>query len=223
MNSFRKIFFLVLLTGLLNACRSQALGFSVATDLSAQRNFRKDQRFWAIGQTIQAHFHITPKEGVYIWFIYYSNGKFKNNLVANAKSPSTVPQQLDYVNNARMRLKQFSLGWKKYFMGAFDSERNLNAYFFAGFGLLLGRIENDHSISIDTAHYSVPVLSGKANFKRLTIDPGIGIEHSIGGEMYVYGETRLWIPTTNYPSNFLFVNENAPLTVMFNLGMRVLF
>jgi hypothetical protein len=202
---------------------AQSLGFSVSTDLSVQRNFKKDQQFWAIGQTVQAHFHITPKEGVYVWFIYYSNGKFRNNLVANAKSSLTVPQQMDYVNSAKMRLKQFSIGWKKYFLGTYDSEQNLNAYFFAGFGLVLGRIQNEHSISIDTARYNVPVLSGKANFKRLTIDGGLGIEHSIGGDMFVYTETRVWIPTTDYPSKFIFVNENAPFVVMFNLGMRVLF
>jgi len=202
---------------------AQSLGFSVATDLSVQRNFKKDQHFWAIGQTVQAHFHLSPQQAVYAWFIYYSNGKFKNNLVAQAKSPSTAPQQINYVNSAKMRLKQFSVGWKKYFLGAYDTENNINAYFFAGFGLLLGRIENSHSVFIDTAQYNAPVLSGKANFKRLTIDGGIGLEHSIGGDMFVYGETRIWIPTTDYPSKFIFVNENAPFTLMFNLGMRVLF
>jgi hypothetical protein len=108
-------------------------------------------------------------------------------------------------------------------VGGYDSEDNFNAYCFAGFGLILGRIENTHSISIDTSLYNVPVLSGTAHFKRLTIDGGIGLEHSIGGDMYVYGETRIWIPTTDYPSKFIFVNENAPFTLMFNLGMRVLF
>jgi hypothetical protein len=31
------------------------------------------------------------------------------------------------------------------------------------------------------------------------------------------------IPTTDYPSQYLFVNENAPFTASLNLGIRLLF
>lgn len=202
---------------------SQQFQFSVATDLSTQRNFKKEQQYWAIGQTVHLHFHITPKDGVYTWFAYYSNGHFKNNLVATAKSGVSFPQQIPYVNSARMRLKHLSVGWRRYLKGAADEENKWNLYFYAGFGLLLGRVENSHSVSIDTARYYVPVRTGKANFKRLTLDPGIGWERDMGGDFFIYAETRLWIPTTDYPSNFIFVNSSAPFTAMINVGIRLLF
>jgi hypothetical protein len=154
---------------------AQQIRLSIATDLTAQRNFTKEQRYWAFGQTVHAHIHMTSKDGIYLWFTYYSNGKFKNNLVATAKSPATIPQQISYVNNAKMRLKHFSLGYKRYLLGAADSEKGWNFFVFAGFGLQLGRIENTHSVNIDTSLYDVPVLRGKANFKRLTLDPELDL------------------------------------------------
>lgn len=213
----------ILLAFFLNAAGAQSLRISVATDLTLQHNFKKDQRFWAIGQTVHTHFHITPKEGVYAWFTYYSNGHFTNHVTATAKSPSTTPPSINYTNSASMRLKHFSLGYKKYMVGSADSEKGLNFYIFAGLGLLLGRVENSHSVAIDTATYNLPVLSGKANFKRLTLDPGLGIEHYLASDIYFYAEGRVWIPTTDYPSTYIFVNEDAPWAAMLNVGLRVLF
>ncbi len=218
----KKISFATVLFSIALSSFAQAR-FSIATDLTVQRNFKKEQRYWAIGQTVHAHFHLTPKEGIYTWFTYYSNGNFKNNVVASAKSPSTIPQQVPYVNSAKMRLKHFSIGWKKYFLGAADAEKGLNFFVFAGFGLLLGRVDNTHSVIIDTSLYSLPVVSGRANFKRLTIDPGLGVEKYLGGDLFVYGETRVWIPTTDYPSTYIFVNRDAPWTLMVSLGIRILF
>jgi hypothetical protein len=197
--------------------------FSIATDIGLQRNFKKEQLYWAFGHTTQALFHITAKDGIYIWFAYYSPGHYKNNLVATAKSALTLPQEIAYTNKAKMRLKQFSVGWRKYLRGTPDTEKNWNIYAFGGFGLLLGRVENVHSVLIDTADYNLPVLSGKANFKRLTVDLGAGGEIPIGIDFFLYTEGRVWIPTTNYPSEFIFVNENAPFTGMVSLGLRLLF
>lgn len=219
----KKILLFTVILSVTHSSFAQQLRFSIATDLTVQRNFTKEQRYWAFGQTTHAHFHITPKDGIYIWFTYYSNGRFKNNLVATAKSPSTIPQQISYVNSARMRLKHFSIGWKRYLLGAADWEKGWNFYFFAGLGLQLGRIENTHSVTIDTSLYDVPVLSGKANFKRLTLDPGIGLEHYLGGDLYLYGEARTWIPTTDYPSKYILKNKDAPWTAMISLGLRLLF
>ncbi len=206
-----------------SAVFSQYTRFSIATDLSLQHSFKKEQRFTVIGQTVHAHFHLTPKEGIYVWFAYYSNGKFSNNITSTAKSPLTTPQQISYVNNANMRLKNFSVGWKKYLKGAADVENGWSIYAYAGFGLLLGRIENSHSVTIDTVEYNVPVISGRANFKRLTIDPGLGFEKYLGGDLYLYAEGRLWVPTDGYPSRYIYVNERAPWTGMFGVGLRVLF
>lgn len=203
--------------------QAQNTRFSMATDLTVQHNFKKEQRFTVIGQTTYLHVHFSPKDGLYASFAYYSNGKFSNNLTAFAKSGTTVPAQINFVNNANMRLKELSLGWKKYLMGDALNENSFNLYAYAGFGLMLGRVENRHSVTIDTALYEVPVLQGRANFKRLTIDPGIGLEKYIGGDIFIYAEGRVWVPTDPYPSKFIFRNERAPWTGMFSLGLRVLF
>ena len=143
--------------------------------------------------------------------------------MASAKLPATSPQQINYVNKAEMRFKQFSLGWKHYLKGAFNSEDKWNLYGYAGFGLMLGRVVNNHSLTIDTSLYNVPVRSGKANFKRLTVDLGLGWEVPLSSDIFFYNEARVWIPTTDYPSNYLLVNKNAPLVASLNFGIRILF
>ncbi|NOT51794.1 MAG: hypothetical protein HOP10_11025 [Chitinophagaceae bacterium] len=197
--------------------------FSIATDLGLQRSFKKEQQYWAVGHTVQAQFHFTPKDGAYAWISYYSAGKFRNHLTASAKSVSTIPQQINYDNDGEMRFKQLSIGWKKYLKGSCQAEEGWNLYAYAGFGLLLGRISNIHSTVIDTNSYNVPVRVGKANFKRLTADLGLGWETPIGADIFLYTEGRVWIPTTDYPSKFIFINDNAPLVAMLNAGIRILF
>ena len=205
------------------AAWSQQMQFSIATDLGAQRSLKKEQRFWSVGQTVHAIFNLTPKEGVYVWFSYYTNGNFKNNLTATAKSGLTTPQEIDYVNQSKLRFKHISIGYRKYLVGACDIEKGWNLYATAGLGLLPGRITNVHTVIIDTSLYNVPVLSGIANFKRLTVDLGLGYEKPIGADFFLYAEGRAWIPASDYPSKYLFVNDKAPLTAMFNIGLRILF
>lgn len=219
----KRVIAILFITSISVAALSQQTRFSIATDLSIQHNFKKEQRFTVIGHTVQAQVHFTPKDGIYVWFVYYSNGKFKNNLTASAKSPVTTPQSISYVNDANMRLKQFSVGWKKYLKGTSQSEKSWNLYAYAGFGLLLGRVENNHSVSIDTADYNVPVIRGRANFKRLTIDPGIGAEKYLGGDLYIYSEARVWIPTDGYPSRYIHINDRAPWAGMLSVGLRIIF
>jgi hypothetical protein len=197
--------------------------FSIASDIGFQQNLKKDQSFWTLGHTTNALFHLTPKDGIYTWFSYYTNGRFKNDLTAVAKSPLTNPQQIPYTNSTRMRLKHFSVGWRRYLKGTPDAESSWNLYSQVGFGLLLGRVDNIHSTVIDTTVYSVPVRSGKGNFKRLTLDLGIGFEYPIAGDFYFYTEGKVWVPTTSYPSKFIFVNNNAPYVVMLGAGVRILF
>lgn len=210
----------ILVAGLLQA---QLAGFSLATDLSLVHNFKKEQRFSTIGQTINTLYHLNARESFYVWFAYYKRGKFDNDLVANAKSTSTSPASIAYVNSARLRMKQVSIGYRNYLKGAFDAEKKWNLYVYGGFGVMLGSVENTHSVIIDTALYAVPVRSGKANFKRLTVDLGSGVEVPIGGDFYVYSELRVWVPTTDYPSKFLFVNKDAPFAAMLSAGLRISF
>ena len=198
-------------------------GFSIATDFGLQRSFKKEQRYWAVGHTVQTQFHVSPRDALYLWISYYTEGKFENHLTATAKSPLVTPSSIAYINRAAMRFKQFSVGWKKYLKGSYDAETDWNIYVYGGFGLMLGRVINNHDPVIDTFDYDVPVRQGKANFKRLTLDVGAGWERPIGADIFLYLEGRAWIPTTDYPSKHIFVNENAPLTGMLNAGIRILF
>ncbi len=196
---------------------------SVATDVGVQRNFKKEQLYSAIGHTTYFIVHLTPKDAVYTSFAYYSNGNFKNNVTATAKSPLTTPQQVNYINSASMRLKQFAIGWRKYLKGTADAEKGWNLYTYAGFGILLGSVENTHSVSIDSAMYALPVRSSLGKFKRLTLDLGVGWEMPIANDFFFYTDARVWVPTTDYPSNYIFVNNNAPLVGMLGIGLRIIF
>ena len=202
---------------------SQQAKFSLATDLSILHSFKKEQRYWALGQTVHLHFHFTPKDGAYAWISYYTDGKFSNALTATAKSSVTVPQQINYQNKAAMSFRHISLGWKRYLKGTSDAEKNWNLYGYAGFGLMMGRVINSHSVNIDTNFYFVPVRSGKAHFKRLTLDLGLGFEIPVGGDIFLYFEGRALVPTTDYPSKYLFINNNAPFTAEANAGVRIFF
>lgn len=220
LNSKLTLFFLALLFAFTTG--AQPIRFSLASDGSAEHSFKKGQRYWAYGQTVCGQFHITPTDALYAWLAYYGDGKFKNDLTATAKSPTTNPQTVNYRNNARLRFKHISLGWKRYFKGDYDAEKSWNLYGYAGFGLLLGRIENSQSIPVDSAQYLLPLKNGKGNFKRLTFDVGSGVEFPAGASVFLYLEARALIPTTDYPSPYLFVNRKAPLVGAANLGIRIL-
>lgn len=203
--------------------KAQPPQISIATDLDLQRNFSSGQSYWAFGHTIQGQFHLTMKDAVYVWLSYYTNGKFTNEVVATAKSPLSLPQQIRYTNRAKMSSRQFSVGWKKWLKGVYNAESSWNLYSYAGFGLLFGNVVNSHSIPLDTTDYRVPVRSGEGKFKRLTADLGLGIEIPLGAEIYFYTEARTWLPVSDYPSKYLFTNENAPVYGFFNAGVRILF
>lgn len=223
MRSSRKIFlaFLFTVTGYIACCQQPT--FSLATNFTFLRSFKKQQQFWAAGQTITGHIHITPKNGVYAWLAYTTNGKFSNQLTATAKSPLTTPQEMIYNNRSQLKFQHVSLGWKHYLKGRSDSEDGWNLYGYAGLGLMMAQVTNTHSVAIDTADYQVPVSEGKAAFKRLTLDLGLGCEVPVGGDVFFYLEARALVPTTDYPSDHLYINKDAPLTGSANLGIRLLF
>lgn len=219
----KKIFILLLAFFSFTNAFGQYPQFSIATDVGIQRSFKKTQQYWALGQTINALFHFTPTDGVYVWFAYYSKGRFHNNIAAASWSPFTVPDKINFRNDAKMRVKHFSVGWRKYLVGNAGTETNWNLYGYAGLGILIGKVENVYSIPVDTLTYNVPVKNGTGNFKRLTLDLGLGWELPLSGSFYFYTEARTWIPTTDYPSPYIFVNDNAPLVGMLNVGFRILF
>lgn len=202
---------------------SQYTQFSLASDFSIQRSIREGQKYWAFGQTIISQFNFSPKDAAYVSICFYTNGKFTNNVEATAKSPLTLPQNIAYSSKSTLGFKQVSMGWKHYLVGECDGESKLNVYTVFGLGLLLGVVTNEQSPFIDSSQYNLPVLPGKANFKRLTYDLSLGVEKPIGGDVYFYVEGKIMIPSTDYPSDHLLVNHNAPLTVCLNLGFRILF
>lgn len=197
--------------------------FSIATNPEILRSLRKGQQFWAFGHNTQAQFHLTPKDGIYVSFAYYSGGKFKNQLQATANNILYIPQVINYTNSAKLRIRHFATGWKKFLKGSSEEEETWSLYGLAGFGLLFGNISNTHSEEIDTTKYNVPVLSGTANFKRLTYDLGLGIDVPMKGDLYLYAEGKVAVPAWGYPSNYLLVNDKAPLTATLGAGIRILF
>ena len=198
---------------------------SGSTNLLVLRSFKEDQRFWAIGQDIIVDWHFTTKGGAYASLSYSSYGNFTNELSATAKAGTTSPQQISFDNKAQIRFQQISLGFKHYFVGTTDAEVNWNLYSITGLGVMFGRVTNSYSTSIDTSLYDAPEqpADGSGHFKRLTLDLGLGWEIPLSGDVYLYASGKVWIPTSDYPSKYLFVNDNAPLVGMLGLGIRILF
>jgi hypothetical protein len=218
-----RIFFIAVLALISSAAFTQ---FSVATDGTLLRNLNNQQKFWAFGQTVQLNFYPTSsnKNAIYTWISYYTNGKFKNNFTATAKDVATTPQELPYIVHTNLRYRHLSVGWKHYFTGGYNAETAWNVYGYAGFGLLLGKAENSYNKSVDSALYIItPPVEGNGAFKRLTLDAGLGTEFPLGTAVFVYTEARTWIPTSHYPSKYLYKdNYNIPAILAINLGLRVL-
>jgi hypothetical protein len=202
---------------------SQAM--NIRTDLSVLRSFKEGQRFWSFGQNIVAEWDVTSRDGPYISLCFYKTGKFDNSLVTTAKSSTTSPAEIAFTNKAEMKLHQYSLGWKHYLVGNFEQETKWNLYTITGFGLLFGTSKNTYSTVIDTSLYYSPTQpeEGSGHFKRLTLDLGLGWEIPLSAAAYIYAEGKIWIPTTDYPSKFLLVNDNAPLIAVVGVGLRILF
>ncbi len=196
--------------------------FSIATDLSAVRNQKQNQQFWTAGHTIKTELHLTKKDGPYIWVSYFIPGKFKNKLVATAILPTTVPQSIAFTNKAEMMVKEISIGWKHYFKGGSDLTDNWSLYGLAGFGIIGGNVKNNFLSAVDTTLYTAPIINGTSRFKRLTADLGFGWELPVSGELALYNEITVWIPTSSYPSKYLLENT-APLIASFHLGIRIYF
>ena len=221
----RKLLFIIFLFHFFPGVIFSQLRVSVATDISLLRNFKPHQQFWAFGQNVKFDFNPTAKDGLFVAMGYYSPGRFHDKLIAEAKSPATIPQQISFTNHAKVRLKEFSLGWKHFLKGNNEIEEGWNLYGLTGFGLVFGKAENGYSVILDTSLYNLPQqpLNGTGRFKRLSFDLGLGFEFPIADEIYFYSDARVCIPTTEYPSKFLDENNNAPFPLMLSAGVRILF
>lgn len=217
----KKIFIAIAI--LFSICVNAQIRFSIAPDISLMRNFSPQQRFFALGETVQANFHFDSQETVYAWITYYTSGKFNNPFVATAKSTTTFPAAIPFTAYGVWRNKEFSLGWKHFFKGSFDAQSGYNIYSTAGFGLMFTKVQNTFTPAIDTNLYTTPIRYGSSQFYRLTLDLGAGAEFPIGANFFLYADVRTWIPTTSYPSPFLQNTKNVPLPFMIATGMRILF
>ena len=205
----------------LNLVVSAQVDFSLASGVSVLRNFSPQQGFWSFGQTVRTFAHLSPKQSIYAWLDYYTEGKFKNGFIAAAKSPATSPQQLNYIATGRLSYRHVSLGWKHYFKGSFGQEKEVNFYGMAGFGFLFARIKN--TVPIDTILYNAIPTPGENKIRKLTIDLGFGAEQPLSGNFFVFADGRLWLPASSHTSPFLSNQRNVPLTFMLSAGLRILF
>jgi len=221
--SFKKTFFLYLL--FCSACAHAQVKVSIATDFSLLHNFDGKQKFTVVGQTLIPQWHFDQKNTVYAWFTYHATAKYKTDLVATAKAPSTQPQTFTFTTESTMRLRQLSIGFKRYLIGAYDKLEGFGLYVAGGFGLITGTASNNFSTYIDTALYTTEnnAVHGAGDFKRLTFDITGGVDFPVSYELFVYTEIRLHIPTSDYPNNYLLKNPNSPFLGGINLGIRVLF
>jgi hypothetical protein len=197
--------------------------FSIATNVSGLRNFTPKQPFWAVGQNVQLNIHLSSKESAYASIDYYTEGKFKNNFTATAKSATVTPQVIAFTATGRLRYQQLSLGWKHYFTGSFSGTEGINFFGLAGFGYLFSKISNSASTSIDTTSYTSPVAFGQGKVKRLSLDLGVGGEEHLGGSVYLFATMRTWLPASYHPIRYLHNSDRVPLTLMAGVGIRVLF
>jgi hypothetical protein len=223
MRCLKKILSILFFLFVVKPASAQVAAFSLSTDAGVLRSFSEGQRFWAFGQTVWANFHFDTKWTGYAAICYYTNGRFKNRLTATAKD-SAQPARLDYAIRSNVRFRQLSLGFKYYLKGGYNNEESWNLYGVGGFGLLFGSVENFYSQTIDSSEYSIPQqsLEGSADFKRLTLDLGLGAEALLGASVYLYADLRTWIPASDFPSPYLY-NNNMPRNISVSGGIRVLF
>lgn len=217
----RTFLFLILILNL-NLLLTAQENVSMATGVSLLRNFSPQQRFNAIGHTIQVNVHFSPTQSAYAWIEYYTQGKFKNDFTALAKSPLTSPQELSLTATGRLTYRHFSLGWKHYFKGNYANDKTVNIYGLAGFGFLFAPVSNDFSTAVDTTQYSVATVSGQGSVHRLTFDVGVGGEKLLGGSIYGFADIRSWLPASSNISPYLHYQKNVPLPLMISAGIRVL-
>jgi len=200
---------------------SAQVRFGMASGASVLRNFSPDQRFWAFGQTIQTILHFSPKENAYASLDYYTEGKYNNHFTASAKSPATSPQELEYIATGRLSYRQISLGWKHYFKGSYIEPTDFSVYGLAGFGFLFAKVRN--FVPADTVLYNVIPTFGESKVRKLTFDLGLGAEQSLGGNFFVFVDSRIWLPASSHTSPYLSNQKNVPLTFILSAGIRVLF
>lgn len=197
------------------------LRFSAATDLTLQRQFGGQQRFWAIGQTVTGTAHFSAKESFYAWLNYSSQGRFTNRY----RAVSGIGIAQPYNVKTGWTNHHFSMGWQHYFKGSFEEGSTWSLYGRAGFGLSFARITNSFEPLPDTTVYKI--MEGPTRetgtFRRLTLDLGLGVEYPLSPEIFVYGELRTLLPASFSPSPLVHASASKTQPVWLSAGCRLLF
>ena len=83
---------------------------------------------------------------------------------------------------------------------------------------------NDFKPAVDTALYFMQErpVPGAGEFRRLTVDLGLGSEIPLGGNFFVYGDLRALLPASGYPSELLHKTGSIPLAASIHAGLRIL-
>ena len=199
--------------------------FSVAVGGSVIRNFSPDQKFWAFGQNVEGNLHFDSKNSLYGWINYYLNGGFTNSFTATAIDSTTIPQQVNYSVKGVWSYRQVSLGWRHYFVGAFNEDSQWNLYGEAGFGLAFPKLTNSFASNLDQVLYkpAAEPQIGSGSFKRLTFDLAAGVEYPAASGLFIYGDVKTSLPTSDYPSPYFHNPNQIPFPFLFNAGLRILF
>ena len=53
------------------------------------------------------------------------------------------------------------------------------------------------------------------------MDAGVGWDMQLSGDIFLYNEFNVSIPTTDYPTNYLIADRYVPLLLSVNIGLRV--
>jgi hypothetical protein len=198
-------------------CTVLAQGFSLGTDISVLRN-NSARSFWSVGQSLIATAELRPKTAAYLNFTYFLPGKFTSSWNAQAKSPSTTPQQVPFDVRSEWKYRLVTAGIKQYFNGSYVSDQGWSFYGLAGVGLALTRIDNSRSVSIDTAAYFAPGAAGSQNYSHLSIDLGFGAEWPLAESIYFYTHLRTWINTKKIPEEVANgASSSTPIYASFGL------
>lgn len=217
----KKLYLFLLLNPFFNFSLRAQENVSIGTGISVLRNFSPQQKFWAVGHTLQVAVHFSERQSAYAWMEYYTDGTFRNNFTAVAKSSSVNPQQQRLVATGHLGYRHFSAGWKHYFRGGYQNQQALNIYGLGGFGFLFASVSNGLSPAVDTTLYAVGTVSGEGTVRKLTFDLGIGGEQSLNQNMYVFADARTWLPASSNESRYLHSQQNLPLPFMLTAGIRV--
>lgn len=142
---------------------------------------------------------------------YYGNVAFflPNSITgttyATASSSTTTPQQIEVADKVTWSMINISVGYKKYFAGAYDDE--FNFYGAVGVGLLFAPLTykitgdyDDSKYNLSIANFDSSIPGTKETLGNATMSGALGVELELKRDLYLTAETALVLPATGYNS-----------------------